>query len=126
MTLLDDASSLWNEIRHSVRGRLDPRDSQRLMEKRKSCLVVVSVATLRTELVSTRYQVLTAVSMNMSVNWDAVPCSIVVSKGSTSETSVTFNKITRRNLPEDNILICNITPRNWSQVQASMWVWAWG
>jgi hypothetical protein len=54
MALLDDASSLWNEIRHSVRGRLDPRDSQRLMEKRKSCLVVLSVATLLTELVATR------------------------------------------------------------------------
>jgi hypothetical protein len=64
--------------------------------------------------------------MNMIVNWDADPCSLVVSKGSTSETSVTFNKITRRKLPEDNILIFNITPRNWSQVQASMWVWAWG
>jgi hypothetical protein len=68
-----------------------------------------------------RFQVLTAVSMNMTVFWDVAPCSLVeidrrfrgayclyhqgrVEAVSTSETSVNLYKATRRNILERRLL----------------------
>jgi hypothetical protein len=62
-----------------------------------------------------RFQVLTAASMKMAVNWVVGPCSLVevyrhfrgaytlmMKAASTSETSVNFYQTARRNNPEDN------------------------
>jgi hypothetical protein len=54
-----------------------------------------------------RFQVLTAGSMKMNVFWDVAPCSLIalmMKAASTSETSVNFHQITRRNISEDSHL----------------------
>jgi hypothetical protein len=63
-----------------------------------------------------RFQVFKAASMQMAIFWVVAPCSLVevyrgfraitlmVEAASTSETSVNFYQITRRNNPEDSHL----------------------
>jgi hypothetical protein len=71
------------------------------------------------KIVRARFQALTAASMKMSASWDIAPCSLVevyrrfrgaycllalIIEAHTSETSVYFNKITRRCIPEGSHL----------------------
>jgi hypothetical protein len=56
-----------------------------------------------------KFQVLTAVSMKMTVFWDIQPSSLafidlLMKAASISETSVNFYQTTRRNNPEDSHL----------------------
>jgi hypothetical protein len=58
-----------------------------------------------------RFQILTAASIKMTVFWDVVPYSLVVTlmieAVSTSKTSVNFYQTTQRIIPEDSHLIQN-------------------
>jgi hypothetical protein len=57
-----------------------------------------------------RFQVSTAVSMNMTAFWDIASCSLIlkIEAVNTSETSANFHECTRRNISED----CRLNKRS--------------